>query len=59
MMIKGEIHMIADTQGQPFLAIQALDSFVIDLKALTAQQQIEHRTAPAPSLFGQFTQPLT
>src|ERR1700749_1438054 len=44
-------------QGQPFLVIQALDAFVVGLKALTAQQQIEHRTTPAAPLFGQLTQP--
>jgi hypothetical protein len=43
--------------GQPFLAIQALDAFVVGLKALAAQQQIEQRTAPAAPLFGQLAQP--
>jgi len=45
-------------QGQPFLAIQALDALVVGPPALAAQHLIEHRTAPAAPLLGQLTQPL-
>jgi hypothetical protein len=45
-------------QGQSFFAVAPFDALVIDLKSLATNYPIQQRTAPAPPLLGQCSQPL-
>jgi hypothetical protein len=45
-------------QREPFFAIKPLDSFMVGAPALSAQHQVEERTAPAPAFLRQLPQAL-